>query len=53
MKEKELNKLVRQVKKIDNGMTTKKVKSGIAICKVNGIEITPSSVYSGYMSLHL
>ncbi len=53
MSEKEINKLVRQVKKIDKNMTKLQVLSGILLCKLHNIEISPASVYSGYKSFNL
>lgn len=52
MSEKELNKLVRQIKKLDNSMCRSKVLKGMEMCKLHGIQITPYAVLSGYCSFY-
>jgi hypothetical protein len=53
MNDKELNKLVRQIKKLEPAMNKDKILKGINMCKFAKIEITPTNVISGYMSFYL
>jgi len=52
MKTDELEKLLKEVVKLDDLMNMDKMMLGIEMCKFYGMEITPKSVLSGYCSFY-